>query len=89
MRRRPPLPEASRRRRASLRAASVTSNAAMLGIGTCTLVVANLKILDPLNPLEDFLGLFLAAGYVVIGVRLVRSGARVAPRRTAAKPTPT
>jgi hypothetical protein len=61
----------------------------MLGIGACTLVVAILKILDPLNLLEDFLGLFLAAGYVVIGVRLLRSGALVAARRTAAEPRPT
>ena len=45
---------------------------AMLGIGACTLVVAILKILDPLNPLEDCLGLLLAGGYVVIGVRLFR-----------------
>jgi uncharacterized protein DUF4386 len=44
----------------------------MLIIGGCTLCVAVLKILDPLNPLEDFLGLLLAGGYVVIGVRLLR-----------------
>ena len=56
---------------------------AMVGIGVCTLCVAILKILDPLNPLEDFLGLFLAAGYVVIGVRLLRSGTRTGARRTA------
>ena len=49
---------------------------AMLGIGACTLCVALLKILDPSNPLEDFLGLLLAGGYVVIGVRLLQSGAR-------------
>ncbi len=55
----------------------------MVGIGVCTLCVAVLKILDPLNPLEDFLGLFLAVGYVVIGVQLLRSGARVAASRTA------
>src|SRR5918998_6731079 len=41
----------------------------MLIISGCTLCVAILKILDPLNPLEDFLGLLLAGGYVVIGVR--------------------
>ena len=45
---------------------------AILIIGGCTLCVAVLKILDPLNPLEDFLGLLLAGGYVVIGVRLFR-----------------
>ena len=45
---------------------------AILIIGGCTLCVAVLKILDPLNPLEDFLGLLLAGGYVVIGVRLLR-----------------
>ncbi len=56
---------------------------AMVGIGVCTLCVAILKILDPLNPLEDFLGLFLAAGYVVIGVRLLRSGTRTGARQTA------
>jgi hypothetical protein len=28
----------------------------LAGIGACTLCVAVLKILDPLNPLEDFLG---------------------------------
>ena len=55
----------------------------MVGIGLCTLCVAALKIVDPLNPLEDFLGLFLAAGYVVIGVRLLRSRARASARRTA------
>lgn len=55
----------------------------MVGIGGCTLCVAVLKILDPLNPLEDFLGLFLAGGYVVIGVRLLRSGARGVVRRAA------
>ena len=45
---------------------------AILIIGGCTLYVAVLKILDPLNPLEDFLGLLLAGGYVLIGVRLLR-----------------
>ena len=45
---------------------------AMLSVGGCTLCVAVLKIFDPLNPLEDFLGLLLAGGYVVIGVRLLR-----------------
>jgi len=45
---------------------------AILIISGCTLCVAILKILDPLNPLEDFLGLLLAGGYVVIGVRLLR-----------------
>ena len=49
---------------------------AMVGIGGCTLLVAILKILDPRNPLEDFLGLFLAGCYVMIGFRLLRSGAR-------------
>lgn len=44
----------------------------MLIISGCTLCVAILKILDPLNPLEDFLGLLLAGGYLVIGVRLFR-----------------
>ena len=56
---------------------------AMLGIGACTLLVALLKILDPRNPLEDFLGLFLVGGYVVIGVRLLQSGARGDASRTA------
>ena len=56
---------------------------AMLGIGGCTLSVAVLKILDPLNPLEDFLGLLLAAGYVVIGARLLRGGTRAGARQTA------
>lgn len=45
---------------------------AMLSIGGCTLGVAVLKILDPLNPLEEYLGLLLAGVYVVIGVRLLR-----------------
>jgi len=45
---------------------------AILIISGCTLCVAILKILDPLNPLEDCLGLLLAGGYVVIGVRLLR-----------------
>jgi len=45
---------------------------AILIISGCTLCVAILKILDPLNPLEDFLGLLLAGGYVLIGVRLLR-----------------
>lgn len=60
---------------------------AMLGIGGCTLGVAILKILDPRNPLEDFLGLLLAAGYVVIGVRLLQGGARVAASRTPVEST--
>ncbi len=55
-----------------LRRSQSVTGWAMLGIGACTLVVAILKILDPLNPLEDFLGLLLAAGYVVIGIRLFR-----------------
>ena len=54
----------------------------MLLLGGCTLCVAVLKILDPHNPLEDFLGLFLAGGYVLIGVRLLRSGARISESRT-------
>lgn len=62
---------------------------AMLGIGACTLCVALLKILDPSNPLEDFLGLFLAGGYVVIGVRLLQSGARGDASRTAVESTAT
>ena len=62
---------------------------AMLGIGGCTLLVALLKILDPRNPLEDFLGLFLAGGYVVIGVRLLQSGARGDASRTAVESTAT
>ncbi len=51
--------------------------------------VALLKILDPRNPLEDFLGLFLAGGYVVIGVRLLQSGARGDASRTAVESTAT
>jgi hypothetical protein len=62
-----------------LRARSV-AGWAMLGIGGCTLLVAILKIFDPRNPLEDFLGLLLAGCYVVIGIRLLRSGARNASR---------
>ena len=54
----------------------------MLLLGGCTLCVAVLKILDPHDPLEDFLGLFLAGGYVLIGVRLLRSGARISESRT-------
>jgi hypothetical protein len=45
---------------------------ATLGIGGYTLCVAILKILDPLNPLEDTLGLLLAVGYVGVGTRLLR-----------------
>jgi hypothetical protein len=52
---------------------------AMAGIGGCTLLVAILKISDPRNPLEDFLGLFLAVCYAVIGVGLLRSGGPARP----------
>jgi hypothetical protein len=51
----------------------------MAGIGGCTLLVAILKISDPRNPLEDFLGLFLAVCYAVIGVGLLRSGGPARP----------
>jgi hypothetical protein len=39
-------------------------------------LVAILKSLDPRNPLKDFLRLFLAGRYVMIGFQLLRSGAR-------------
>jgi hypothetical protein len=51
---------------------------ATLGIGGYALCVAILKILDPMNPLEDTLGLLLAMGYVGIGTQLLRSSGRVA-----------
>ena len=66
-----------------LRSQLDATSCAMVGIGVCTLCVAILKILDPLNPLEDFLGLFLAVGYIVIGVRLLRGGASAGARQTA------
>ena len=49
---------------------SDAAGGARLSLGGCTLCVAVLKILDPLNPLEDFLGLLLAGGYIVIELRL-------------------
>ncbi len=41
-------------------------------VSAYTLVVALVKIANPLNPLEDTLGLFLAVSYVVIGIVLLR-----------------
>ncbi len=51
---------------------------ATLGIGGYALCVAILKILDPMNPLEDTLGLLLAMGYVGVGTQLWRRSGRVA-----------
>lgn len=55
---------------------------AMLGVGGCTLCVAILKILDPHDPPEDFPRLYLTGAYVIVGVRLLRSGARIWASRT-------
>ncbi len=41
-------------------------------IGFWTLSIASVKIFDPANPLEDFLGLVLAVNYVAIGMHLLR-----------------
>jgi hypothetical protein len=53
---------------------------ATLGIGGYTLCVAILKIRDPMNPLEDTLGLLLAMGYIGVGTQLLRRSRRLAAR---------
>ena len=62
---------------------------ATLGIGGYTLCVAILKILDPMNPLEDTLGLVLAMGYVGVGTQLLRRSGRLAARSSELRRTST
>ena len=54
------------------RSRSVLAPWAMLAIGAYTEIVAVIKISDPLTPLEDTLGLFLALVYGAIGAMLVQ-----------------
>jgi hypothetical protein len=49
---------------------------ALSALGGWTLVVAAWKLLDPLMPLEDWLGFLLGSGYVALGVGLLRAGRR-------------
>jgi hypothetical protein len=62
---------------------------ATLGIGGYTVCVAILKILDPMNPLEDTLGLVLAMGYVGVGTQLLRRSGRLAARSSELRRTST
>ena len=47
---------------------------ALTGLGGWTLVVAAIKLFDPTNPLEDWLGFLLGTGYLVLGAGLLRRG---------------
>ena len=57
----------------------------LTALGGWTVLVAAVKLVDPANPLEDWLGFLLGTGYLVLGVGLLRPAPAPAPAALASR----